>query len=107
MYFAIVLTVTSDIIQSTSQSNFPSMTATIQSVNIAVSTSTSQSVNITTTEGTANGYDSSATMVSIVASVVGSLLGLCIVGICITAVMIKKCRSRRKLKHLQFSAVSL
>ena len=107
MYFAIVPTVTSDNIQSTSQSEFPSMTSTIQSMNTAVSTSTSQSINIAATEGTANGDDSSATTVAIVASVVGSLLGICIIGICITAVMIKKRRSRRKLKHLQFSAVSL
>ena len=63
LYFAVVPTLTSDIIQSTSQSNFPSMTTTIQFVNAA----------ITATEGTANGDDNSATTAVTVATTIQSI----------------------------------
>ena len=79
----------------------------IYSQSVAVSTIASQSVNITANEST--GDNSSSTTVAIVASVAGSLLGLCIIAICIAAISIKKYKSRKrqKIKHLQFSAVSL
>ena len=108
LHFVVVpstASVTSIIIQSTSQSNVPSTTTSSQSV--AVSTIVSQSVNITANEST--GDNNSSTTVAIVASVAGSLLGLCIIGICIAAISIKKYKSRncRKMRHLEFSAVSL
>ena len=78
----------------------------VTSVTIVIQSTPSQSVNITANEGT--GDNNSAT-VAIVASVAGSLLVLCIIGICIIAIMVKKRRNRshQKMKHLEFSAVSL
>ena len=89
-------------ILDTSSIDFGSIT----SVTTVIQSTPSQSVNITANEGIEN--NNSAT-VAIVASVAGGLLVLCIIGICIMAIMVKKRRnqSHQKMKHLEFSAISL
>ena len=77
--------------------------STISNVTTVIQSSPSQSVNTTANESTNN---NNSTTVAIIAAVAGSLLVLCIIGICILAIMVKKRRNRsnQKMKHLEFSA---